>query len=287
MNKKIAIAAALIMAATTVGVNAERNPYNEMDCINLSNQTIGDYAYASDIFVEDFKELYGLPEDMPGDTNEAVALGYIPLKKFAEMNNMALEDVIAFYKESYIGTEEITGDTLIKEVESNVKLSSTFGETNIEEFREVFGFGEEVTEDTPYKDVENVIKRAVLKESKLLSYDDGTSILVMVKGKYVDFDVAPVIENGTLLVPMRNIFETLGAKVSWQGDVNTVLATCGQTVIALQPGQSYMFKNSEKIEMPAKSIAKDNRTLVPVELIAEAFDTEVFYNENTKTVVIH
>ena len=287
MLKKISLALAAIMVVTTFGVSAARNPYNEMDCINLSNKTISDYAYESDIILEEFKEMYGLPEDMLGDTNEAVAMGYIPLKKFAEISKVTLDEVITYYKDGYIGTEEITGDTLLKEVDGNVKLAKALGETPIEEFRTTFGFGTEITEDTPYKDVENVVKRAILKEAKALSYDDGTSILVMVKGKYVDFDVAPVIENERVLVPMRNIFEALGAVVSWQGEVNTVLATKDQTVVALQPGQSYLFKNSEKIQMPVASIAKDNRILVPIRAVAEAFDTEVFYNENTKTVVIH
>lgn len=287
MLKKISLALAVIMTAATMGVSAERNPYNEMDCINLSNKTIGDFAYEGDIFVEDFKEIYGLPEDMPADTNEAVAMGFLTLKKFAEINNVNLEEVIEYYKNGYIGTEEITGDTFLKEVEGNVRLGKVLGETSIDEFRLAFGFGTDVTIETPYKNVENVIKRAMLKEAKLLSYDDGTSILVMVKGKYVDFDVAPVVENERVLVPMRNIFEALGATVSWQGDVNTVLATKGDTVVALQPGQGYLFKNSEKVEMPVASIAKDNRILVPIRAIAEAFDTDVFYNGNTKTVVIH
>lgn len=287
MFKKIALTVALIMTATTLAVSAERNPYNEMDCINLTNKTIGDYAYEGDIFVEEFKDIYGLPEDMPEDTNEAIAMGYIPLKKFAEINGVTLDEVIAFYQEQYVGEEVLNGDTLLKEVEGNTKISRILGEVSIEEFRSEFGFGEEITEDTPYRIVENVIKRNMLKEEKVLSYDDGTSILVMVKGKYVDFDVEPVIENNRVLVPMRNIFEALGATVSWQGDVSTVIATKDQTVVALQAGQTHLFKNSEKVEMPVASIAKDNRILVPVRAIAEAFDTEVFYNANTKTVVVH
>ncbi len=287
MIKKLALTVALIMTATTLGASAARNPYNEMDCINLSNKTIGDYAYQRGVIFEEFRKNYGLPEDMPEDTNEAIARGYISLKKLAEMNNTPLEEVIAFYKDGYMGTESITGDTLLKEAEGNMKLSKTLGVPPIEEFRAAFGFSTDVTEDTPYRIVENVIKRATLKEAKILSYDDGTSILVMVKGKYIDFDVAPIVENERVLVPMRNIFEALGATVSWQGDVNTVLATRENIVIALQPGQSHLFKNTQKVDMPVSSIAKDNRILVPIRAIAEALDTDVFYNENTKTVVIH
>ena len=287
MFKKIMATIATVMVVATLGVSAERNIYNEMDCINLSNETIQDYADAAGISLEEFKVMFGLPEDMPGDTNEAVALGYVPLKNLAETSNMALQEVIAFYKDGYIGPEEVTGDTLTKDVDNFVTVGKFIGSTPIEEFREIFGFGTDVTESTPFKGLENIVKRRILAESHTLSYDDGSSILVMVKGKYIDFDVAPVIENERVLVPMRNIFAALGADVIWQGDVNTVIATRGEDVIALQPGQNFLFKNNEKIEIPTAAIAKDNRILVPIRAVAESLDTEVFYNGNTNTVVIH
>ncbi len=40
-------------------------------------------------------------------------------------------------------------------------------------------------------------------------------IRVMVDGAELAFDVDPVIENDRTLVPMRLIFEALGAKVDW------------------------------------------------------------------------
>ena len=117
-------------------------------------------------------------------------------------------------------------------------------------------------------------------------HNDGEQIRVTVEGNYIDFDVAPVIENDRVLVPMRNIFTALGAEVYWHGDVNTVLALKGQDVIALQPGQNFLFKNDKKIEIPTAAIAKDNRILVPIRAVAEALDAEVFYDGDTKTVVI-
>ena len=86
---------------------------------------------------------------------------------------------------------------------------------------------------------------------------------------------------------MRNIFTALGAEVHWQGDVQTVIAVRGNDVIAMQLGQNFLFKNNEKIEIPTAPVARDGRTLVPVRAVAEALDTDVFYNGNTKTVVIH
>ena len=129
--------------------------------------------------------------------------------------------------------------------------------------------------------------RAELTNSGVITYDDGDEILVMVKGKYIDFDVAPTIENDRVLVPMRNIFTALGAEVSWQGDVQTVLAVRGSDVIAMQLGQNVIYKNNQKIEIPIASAERDGRILVPIRAVAEALDTEVFYNGDTKTVVIH
>ena len=129
--------------------------------------------------------------------------------------------------------------------------------------------------------------RTELTNSGTITYDDGDEILVVVKGEYIDFDVPPAIEDNRVLVPMRNIFTALGAEVYWQQDVQTVIAVRGDVVIAMQLGQNYLFKNNEKIEIPTASIARDGRTLVPIRAVAEALDTEVLYNGNTKTVVIY
>lgn len=287
MIKKISIIIAGVLAATTVSANAQRNPYNEMDCINLTNRTLQDYAIESQMTLEEFKIMHGLPEDMPGDTNEIIAWGHIPLKYLAAVSQTTLEDVISYYQTGYIGTEEITGDTLVKDVEDKVTLSAILGDMGVEEFKVAFGLSPDVNADTPYYSIRNHVDRIQLAASGALSYDDGSSILVMLKGKYLDFDVAPVIENNSVLVPLRNIFTALGAEVSWQGDVQTVIAVRGEDRIAMQVGQNFIFKNNEKIEIPTASIAKDGRVLVPVRAVAEALDTEVYYNANTKTVVIH
>lgn len=129
--------------------------------------------------------------------------------------------------------------------------------------------------------------RTELTNSGTITYDDGDEILVVVKGEYIDFDVPPAIEDNRVLVPMRNIFTALGAEVYWQQDVQTVIAVRGNDVIAMQLGQNFLFKNNEKIEIPTASVARDGRTLVPIRAVAEALDTEVLYNGNTKTVVIY
>ena len=48
------------------------------------------------------------------------------------------------------------------------------------------------------------------------------NIAVLINGSEVKFDVAPTLINNRTMVPLRAIFEALGAAVEWNGDTQTV-----------------------------------------------------------------
>ena len=56
---------------------------------------------------------------------------------------------------------------------------------------------------------------------------------VFYNDEIIKFDVEPVIENGRTLVPLRAIFETFGAQVSWDAATSTVTAKKGDTEVKL------------------------------------------------------
>lgn len=100
------------------------------------------------------------------------------------------------------------------------------------------------------------------------------------------FDVMPVIENSRTLVPLRGIFETLGAAVNWDESTRTVMAVKGDSIIVLQIGNNTAWVNSEAVslDVPAKII--DGRTMVPIKFVAESLGCKVDWDNDTKTVVI-
>ena len=112
------------------------------------------------------------------------------------------------------------------------------------------------------------------------------AITVVVDGNKLEFDVPPRSENGRTLVPMRVIFEALGAKVEWVGEESKVVATKADTIIELVLGSNIMTKNGEEIvlDVPAKAI--DGRTLVPARAVSEALDATVLWDADTYTVNI-
>lgn len=111
-------------------------------------------------------------------------------------------------------------------------------------------------------------------------------IKVYVNGEQVEFDVKPVIENERTLVPMRAIFEALGAEVDWNQETETVSAVRGSDTVRITINSNQLFKNDKAVELdvPAKII--DERTLVPVRAISESFDADVQWDGETQTVNI-
>jgi hypothetical protein len=116
---------------------------------------------------------------------------------------------------------------------------------------------------------------------------NNDSIKVTVGDTAVVFDQEPIIKEGRTLVPLRAIFEALGATVEWNAETKTVSAKDEKGVeITLTIGSKEM-KVGDKVvtlDVPAQ-IVKD-RTLVPVRAIAEAFGAEVAWDATTKTVAI-
>lgn len=100
------------------------------------------------------------------------------------------------------------------------------------------------------------------------------------------FDVPPVIENGRTLVPLRIIFESLGANVQWDQTTQTVTAIKDKTIIKLTINSDVAYKNDQsiKIDVPAK--IKDGRTMVPLRFVSEAMGAYVGWDSTTETINI-
>lgn len=102
----------------------------------------------------------------------------------------------------------------------------------------------------------------------------------------LELDVAPCIINDRTMVPMRAVFELFGATVHWDGETRTVYGLREDVVVVMQIGQAAMFVNNNRIELDSPSVIVDDRTMVPLRAVAEAYGSEVGYDAETKTVTI-
>lgn len=109
---------------------------------------------------------------------------------------------------------------------------------------------------------------------------------VKVNGREIRFDTPPVIKEGRTLVPIRAIAEGFKADVKWDPVTKTVTITKNGTVIVLDltTGKAYINGVEKPIDVPAQIY--NNRTVVPLRFISEAFKAKVDYNEETGDIDI-
>jgi len=111
-------------------------------------------------------------------------------------------------------------------------------------------------------------------------------ISVCLDGRYLSFDVSPVMENNRVYVPMRAIFEALGAEVEWQATENKIIATKGDTEIILTVGSTRAHINGVESGLDAAPIVIGGRTLVPLRFVSQALDYPVEWDGSVSTVFI-
>ena len=127
---------------------------------------------------------------------------------------------------------------------------------------------------------------AVMSTSTALAEEN---ITVMLNGQAMDFDVAPIIQNDRVLVPMRAIFEELHCSVDYTDIDGRQIITAKlneNNSIGLVIGSDEMQIHNQKIKLDTAPIIVNDRTLVPLRAVSEAFDYDVNWDEDTKTVTI-
>ena len=124
------------------------------------------------------------------------------------------------------------------------------------------------------------------EEPYVLDGEKNDGISIYVNGWKIDFDAAPILENDRTLVPLRAVFEALGAEVNWDGEARSITAVRGDTTVFLQVDDWYMAVNDEWIALDAPPRIVNDRTLIPLRAVAEAFGAQVEWDGDTQTVTI-
>ena len=114
--------------------------------------------------------------------------------------------------------------------------------------------------------------------------NDNGGTKVKVDGEYLTFEKFPEIVNGRTLVPLRKIFEAIGAEVIWNGADQSITATKDNVAIKMQINNNTLIKNGQSTEMDVSPQLIDGFTMVPVRAISDCFNIIVDWNEYSHTV---
>ena len=152
------VAAVVIIAATIIVVATGKfgewtNKYNR-GYVDTTGRTVAEVAEQIGMTYEEFLEEYGLPKDMPKNTYEAVAFYTMPAKKAAEVYGISFDQI-----KQMLGLPDDTDENKPwGEVEGEVKLGTYLGGADyVDTFKEQYGLGDEVTADTLWKEVRPIV----------------------------------------------------------------------------------------------------------------------------------
>lgn len=112
-------------------------------------------------------------------------------------------------------------------------------------------------------------------------------IAVLVNGSPVHFDVPPRLSGGWVFVPLRGVFEKLGAKVAFQKASGLVTADRGATHVEIRVGDRLAHVNGGSVLMLQPAFAVRGRTMVPLRFLSEALGAHVDWNGGRQVVNIH
>ncbi len=117
-------------------------------------------------------------------------------------------------------------------------------------------------------------------------------VTVILNGEIIETPVEAKLVNDRTMLPMRAIFESMGAVVTWFDADKIIFATKGDKFITLKIGEAAMSVQSalddemQIISLDVAPFIDNDHTLVPVRAVAEALDAKVDWEQETYKVII-
>lgn len=112
------------------------------------------------------------------------------------------------------------------------------------------------------------------------------NIVVMLESKEIKFpDQKPVVQNNRTLVPIRFVAEALGYRVEWNAKDNSAVIDGGRIVLYI--GTNRAVIDGKKVTLETKSTVMNERTMVPLRVVAETLGCTVDWIADTQTVLVN
>ena len=120
---------------------------------------------------------------------------------------------------------------------------------------------------------EGDVRKYRLRVPKQPVYDElerlKSAPYVSLNNTILAFEEPPVVEDGNMLVPMRFLFEQMGAEVAWDNDTQTAMVMQNNDNISFQINNATATVNDvpKTMNVPAKLV--NDKTMVPIRFLSE------------------
>ena len=112
------------------------------------------------------------------------------------------------------------------------------------------------------------------------------AVNLVINGKPIKTDVPAQLIGGRTMVPARAVFETLAARVDWDGATRTVTVAYLSHSISVRIGSHTATVDGCSVALDVGPIIVNDRTLVPLRFIAEAIGATVGWLPDSRTATV-
>ena len=131
-----------------------------------------------------------------------------------------------------------------------------------------------------------LMSTGMLLSGVTVAYGEESNISLQINGSEISAEVPPTIMEGRTMVPVRAIFEAVGANIDFNAETKTITAKKGDTTVNMTVGAKIATVNSKEVQLDAPAVIVNGRTLAPARFVAETFGYTVQWDSENKIVKI-
>lgn len=113
------------------------------------------------------------------------------------------------------------------------------------------------------------------------------NVKINIDGVEQNFDQPGVLYNNTTFVPLRGVFEVMGANVTWESSNQSITIYKNLSYNFLKVGANAAILDGEKVYLDQAPRIINSRSMVPLRVIATSLGATVTWDGTTQTVYIN
>ena len=115
---------------------------------------------------------------------------------------------------------------------------------------------------------------------------ERAEVAIFLNGQPLELAVKPVLRGGRAYVPLRGLFERLGATVAYDAAAGKVTIVRGATQVEIQLADGSALRNGKPLVVDKPPFVADGHTYVPVRFVAEALGDHVDWLADRQAVIV-
>lgn len=133
---------------------------------------------------------------------------------------------------------------------------------------------------------DNISDSQISVPNETLSHNN-TNISIFINGSYMPFSNESINDNGTTIVPARDLFEALGGSVFWDNNTKVLTAYINNSVFTAKNNSNLLYINDVPVEANRPlSINENGKTMLPLRATLNMLGAEILSIDDNMNINI-